>query len=174
MYNKSMFISQNIIDMNNLLMDMYFTFNKKMDNFMDYVDINLVMNNLSGALHKIAHMYPLDADRFRDYNAMYSFRSIYGTIEGQYKNFDNILTGLSEVLEYILDIDNSLTQAKKIGKEEDNPDYCKFISDEVKQLRKYKKQFIFMYDKIQACLTVGNTLQDIDFNYKDFLTLDVG
>ena len=52
-------------------------------NFMDYLDIELVMNKLSEKIHKIAHISPLDADRFRDFNALYGFRTIYGTIEGQ-------------------------------------------------------------------------------------------
>ena len=72
-------------------MDAYFTLNKKLDNLMDYLDIELTMSKLSASVHKIAHKVPLDADRFRDYNALYSYRTKYLTIQGQYKDYENKL-----------------------------------------------------------------------------------
>lgn len=148
---------------------MYFTLNKKLDNLMDYLDIELVMNKLSAEIHKIAHVAPLDADRFRDYNALYSFRTKYNTIQGQYKDYTNPAEGMGDILSYLADMTNALYDAKAMGKEEENDDYVKFISEEIQKIRSYKKQFILLHDKIQKSLEEGNTVQDIDFNANDFI-----
>ena len=168
---KEMFISKKIADTNSYIMDMYFTLNKKLDNFMDYLDIELVMNKLSEKIHKIAHISPLDADRFRDFNALYGFRTIYGTIEGQYEDFGNILEGVYKITMYILDIDNALSDAMELANIEKNDDYRKFISDEIEKLREYKKQFILLYDKIEKSIDVGNTLKDIDSRTSDYILM---
>ena len=169
MYVKEMFFSQRLADKNSQIMDKYFTLNKKLDNFMDYLDIELVMNKFSERVHLLAHQAPLDADRFRDYNALYSFRTHYNAIEGQYKNFNSILEGISEILDYLADITNDLYDAKNLGEEEDNQDYVQFIWDEIKNVRGYKKVFTLMFDKVEKSLSVGKTIQDIDYHAEDYI-----
>lgn len=158
-----MFISEAISEKNSEIMNMYFTLNKKLDNLMDFVDIEWVMPNFSNGLHKIAHEAPLDADRFRDYNALYSFRTKYNTIEGQFKDFKDPLDGINDILDYIGDIDNSLASAKEIAVREENYDYGKFIDEEYALLRRYKKQFITLNDKLGKYIAEGNTYQDYDY-----------
>lgn len=169
MFDKNIFFSQELADKNSEIMNMYFTLNKKLDNLMDFLDIEFVMSKLSAHIHKIAHIAPLDADRFRDYNALYSYRTKYTTIQGQYQNFSNILEGIVEILNYLADMTNTLYDAKLMGRKEENEDYVKFISQEIQHIRYYKKQFILIHDKIQKSLEVGNTIQDIDFRSDDFI-----
>lgn len=163
MFNKEMFISGKIADKNSEIMNAYFTLNKKLDNLMDYVDINCIMPLFSQGLHKIAHRAPIDADRFRDYNALYSFRTKYTSIEGQYKDFSNPLEGIDDILDYLCDMDNMLAEAKLIAKTEENYDYERFLNKEIVHLRDYKKQFVLLHDKLEQYLKEGNTLQDYDF-----------
>lgn len=173
MFNKSMFISENISKKNSEIMDAYFTLNKKLDNFMDYVDIVCVMPNFSNILHLIAHKAPLDADRFRDYNALYSYRTFYNTIEGQYKDFESPLDGITFIIDHIIDIDILLAEAKDIAKQEENYDYECFIDKEIIHLREYKKQFIIFNDKLEQYLKQGNTMQDFDFRCKSYMTMNI-
>ena len=169
MFDKNIFLSQALADKNSELMDAYFTLNKKLDNLMDYLDIELVMSKLSASVHKIAHKAPLDADRFRDYNALYSYRTKYSTIQGQYKDYENPVEGMADILSYIADMTNMLYDAKSMGKSEENEDYIKFINEEIQKIRYYKKQFILFHDKIQKSLECGNTVQDIDFYSDDYI-----
>ena len=169
MFDKNIFLSQRLADKNSELMDAYFTLNKKLDNLMDYLDIELVMSKLSASIHLIAHQAPLDADRFRDYNALYSYRTKYGTIQGQFKDYANPVEGIADILSYLADMTNMLYDAKSMGKSEENEDYVKFINTEIEKIRSYKKQFILFHDKIQKSLECGNTVQDIDFYSSDYI-----
>lgn len=171
MFDKNIFINQEIADKNSEIMDMYFTLNKKLDNLMDYMDIILVMPKMADLVHhKIAHIAPLDADRFRDYNALYGFRTKYNTIDGQYIEFDNLLQGVDSILDYIVDIDNAISEAKQLAEKEDNYDYKKFLNEETVHLRSYIKQFILLHDKVEQYIKVGNTEQDLDFRAEDIIT----
>ena len=150
-------------------MDAYFTLNKKLDNLMDYLDIELVMSKLSASIHLIAHQAPLDADRFRDYNALYSYRTKYGTIQGQYKDYTNPVEGIADILSYLADMTNMLYDAKSMGKSEENDDYVTFMYTEIEQIRTYKKQFIVFHDRLQTAVECGNTIQDIDYYSNDYI-----
>lgn len=151
-------------------MNLYFKLNKRLDNFVNYIGVTLNMNKLSDALHQnYAHLAPLKADNFSDYNAIYSYRATYNTITGETEEYTDILAGIEDVIKLISDIDIALSDAKAMGKDEQNDDYIKFISDEMKGLRVFKQQFILLYDKISAALSAGNTLMDIDFAYEDYL-----
>jgi len=170
MYDKRLFLTQRLADKNSELMNLYFKLNKRLDNFVNYIGVSLNMNKMSDALHqKYAHLAPINADDFSDYNALYSYRSHYDTITGETIEYDNILSGLEDVLTLIADIDLSLSDAKLMGDDEQNDDYVKFITDQIKALRIYKKQFILLYDKIGMALSLGNTLMDIDFAYEDYI-----
>jgi hypothetical protein len=79
------------------------------------------------------------------------------------------MSGIEDVLRLISDIDISLSDAKVMGQDEQNDDYVKFITDQIKVLRIYKKQFILLNDKVSMALSLGNTLMDIDFAYEDYL-----
>ena len=172
MFDKGVFISERIADKNSEIMDCYFTLNKKLDNLMDYVDIVCVMPLFSTGLHKIAHKAPIDADRFRDYNALYSYRTKYRTIEGQYKDFANPLEGIDSILEYLSDMDNIFDEAKNLAKAEENHDYSKFINEEIRAFREYKKQFILLHDKIERYMVEGNSMQDFDFRCEPYFTME--
>lgn len=170
MYDKTLFLSQRIADKNSELMNLYFKLNKRLDNFVNYIGVSLNMNKMSDELHhKYAHLAPIIADDFSDFNAIYSYRSHYDTITGETIEYDNIVSALEDVLLLISDIDISLSDAKEMGQDEQNDDYIKFITDQIKKLRIYKKQFILLYDKITMALSLGNTLMDIDFAYKDYI-----
>jgi hypothetical protein len=170
MYDKRMFLSQRIADKNSELMNLYFKLNKRLDNFVNYIGVSLNMNKMSDALHhKYAHLAPINADDFSDYNALYSYRSHYDTILGETIEYDDIMSGIEDVLKLISDIDISLSDAKVMGQDEQNDDYVKFITDQIKVLRIYKKQFILLNDKVNMALSLGNTLMDIDFAYEDYL-----
>jgi len=149
---------------------MYFTLNKKLDNFVNYLLVDLNMDNLSEHLHKMyAHGAAGHADSFSDYNALYSYKSTYNTINGETTQFANIIDGIENILDCLIDIDNGLTDAIKVGEEEDNKDYVKFINDEFIYLRKFKAQFILLNDKIGKAIRVGNTIMDVENNYEKYL-----
>ena len=167
---KTLFMSQKIADKNSQLMNLYFKLNKRLDNFVDYIGVSLNMNKMSDVLHhKYAHLAPIIADDFSDYNALFSYRSKYETITGETEEYSNIVVALESVLSLISDIDIALSDAKVMAEDEQNDDYLKFISDQNKKLRIFKKQFILLYDKIRMALTLGNTLMDIDFAYEDYI-----
>lgn len=171
MFEKQIFVTTQIADKNSEIMDSYFTLNKILDNLMDYVDIECVMPIFANELHKIAHKAPIDADRFRDYNASYSFRTQYNTIQGQYQDFESPLKGIEYVLGHLADIDNLLAEAKDIATKENNYDYNYFVDEEISHLREYKKQFILLYDKLEKYSQLGNSLQDFDSRCKEFFIM---
>lgn len=175
MYDKKMLLSQRLANKNSDLMNIFFRLNKKLDNFVNYIEVDLNMGKLSSLLHKgnsdsagYAHYAPLFADLFSDYNSSFSYRSTYDTIQGETKQYSGIMEGIEDVLDLIIDIDNALSDAKKMGKEEDNDDYIKFISNRIKDFRQYKVEFILLNDKVGMSLMDGNTVQDIDYRADDF------
>lgn len=172
MFDKNIFINEKIADKNSEIMNAYFTLNKKLDNLMDYVGIVFNMHKFSQELHKVAHKAPIDADRFRDYNALYSFRTKYNTIVGQYTEFANPLEGIDSILEFLADMDNMFAEAKNIAKAEENYDYNKFLSTEIKNFRPYKEQFIILHDQIKSYIANGNTYQDFDFRCEPYFVME--
>ena len=173
MFNKTVFLSERIAIKNSEIMNAYFSLNKELDNLMDYVDIELVMPNFSNHLHLIAHKAPIDADRFRDYNALYSFRTHYDTIQGEFKDFSDIREGIEYILSFLLDMDNMFAEAKAIAEQEENYDYSRFINGEIIKIREYKKQFILLYDKLEQYAKEGNSLQDFDARCDSFFIMEV-
>lgn len=171
MFDKNIFINDKIADKNSEIMNAYFTLNKKLDNLMDFVGIVYNMSKFSKELHKVAHKAPLDADRFRDYNALYSFRTKYNTITGQYIEFSNPLEGVDSILEFLVDMDNMFAEAKAIAKAEENYDYNKFLSTEIKNFRPYKEQFITLHDQLESYIANGNTYQDFDFRCESYFNM---
>jgi hypothetical protein len=164
------FISQKIANQNSEMMNLYFKLNKRLDNFVDYIGVSLGMDNFSAELHsRYAHLAPIIADNFSDYNAAYNYRSYYATIEGETEEYPNFLTGVTDILDLLRDIDVALSNALDLGRTEQNDDYIKFINDEELNLRKFKKQFVFIYDKVSVALKQGNNLIMIDHFYKDYI-----
>ena len=165
-----MFISQTLAEKNSQIMTMYFQLNKKLDNFVNYILVDFSMEKLSEALHKeYAHKAPITADNFSDYNAAFSYRASYGAVEEETQTYAGFLDGVSDVLSYLIDIDNALAEARELGVRENNIDYVVFIDSQFKELGIYKKEFILLYDKAEQYLKLGNTLQDMDARYEDFL-----
>lgn len=170
MYDKTLFLSKRIAEKNDEIMNLYFQLNKKLDNFVNYIEVDLNMNKMSKELHtKYAHLAPIIADDFSDYNASFSYRSKYSMINGETKEYTDFFDGIDDILNLLTEIDIAFTDAKSIAKEEENDDYKKFISDEVVKLRTFKQQFILISDKATYAVEAGNTLQDIDHNYKDYI-----
>ena len=165
-----MLLSQTLADKNSQVMTMYFQLNKKLDNFVNFILVDYSMEKLSEALHKnYAHRAPITADNFSDYNAAYSYRATYGAVEEETVTYGGFLEGVADVLSYLIDIDNALAEARELGVRENNIDYVVFIDEQFKELGAYKKEFVLLYDKAEKYLALGNTLQDIDARYEDFL-----
>lgn len=169
MYDKTMFLSQATVDKNTDIATMMFQLNKKLDNVVNYMLVDLVMDSLSEALHlQYSHKTPILADHFSDYCSLYGYKINYNTVQAEIKQYSSLMESIVDVLDYIVDIDNAFSEGINLGMREQNYDYVKFLFDELIGTRKLKKQFILLHDKVEKALEAGNTLQDIDFNYDKF------
>ena len=120
-------------------MNLYFKLNKRLDNFVDYIGVSLNMNKMSDVLHhKYAHLAPIIADDFSDYNALFSYRSKYETITGETEEYSNIIVALESVLSLISDIDIALTDAKVMAEDEQNDAHADgFDEMSIRELKEY-------------------------------------
>lgn len=169
-FNTGLLFSPALASKNNELMNLYFRLNKRLDAFVNYLLVDLNMDNLSEYLHtNYAHGAAGHADSFSDYNAIYSFRSIYNTIPGESGSYENIMDGINDVCDLLVDIDNQLAEAIKLGKEEENMNYINFIYGEYNYLTKFEKQFIMLHDKVSKALACGNSVVDIENNYEKYV-----
>ena len=171
--DKDLLETKRLADALSCIMDLYFQLNKKLDNVMDWLDIECNMNKLSAYIHEIAHTAPLVADHYRDFNAANGRRTLYRPIAGEVKDFTNILEPFEEVLEFIIFIQTEINNALDIAKEEDNIDAYEFLMSEIRVVREYKKQFVLFIDKLSASLNQNMSLQSIDNNWEDYISMEV-
>ena len=171
--DKDLLETKQLADALSGIMDLYFQLNKKLDNIMDWLDIECNMNNLSAYIHKIAHTAPLVADHYRDFNAANGRRTLYRPIAGEVKDFTNILEPFDEVVNFLIFIQTEINNAMDIAKEDDNIDAYEFLLSEVKVVREYKKQFVLFVDKLSAALNQNMSLQSIDHNWEDYISMEV-
>ena len=153
---------------------LYFNYNRLLDAGMDFLDIDMNMNKMSEYIHKnIAHKAPIDADSFRDYNASKSKRTDYltpilgdaGSYEGDPLNF------FSKAFLYALKIQKEIESGISLATQEGDYDACEFLRDQISTIREYKDQFVIFYDKCESAIKAGNTWQDIDSRWEDFVKM---
>ena len=160
-------LSNKISEIGNL----FFNYNRLLDAGMDYLDVDCNMNKLSNYIHnQIAHKAPLDADVFRDYNAKNSRRTDYGIdIKGDSALYQNPIGFFSSALAYCLYITNAVCSGVEMAKAEGNYSAQKFLNGQLPNLEAYKAQFVLLIDKCSATIEGGNTWQDIDNRWEDFV-----
>jgi ferritin len=170
--DKNLLLSETLSKRLSEIMNMYFQYNRILDALIDYLDVDMNMNMMSNYIHEtFAHRAPLDADSYRSYNSSNSRRTIYSDIEASDGNYENPLVGFEYALEYTLKIMDAIQDGIDLAKSENDEDTKKFLQEELKNMRVYKKQFVFLCDKSEKSIQEGNTWQDIDHRWDDFATI---
>lgn len=171
--NEINLLSQSLSNKISEIAQLYFNYNRMLDAGMDYLDIDMNMNMLSEYIHKhIAHKAPLDADAYRDYNASNSKRTDYSNaILGDVGIYNDPLEFFTKALLYSLKIQQEIANGVKLAMEEGDISTCEFLKSQFPVIREYKAQFILLYDKCEAAINAGNTWQDIDNRWEDFVRM---
>lgn len=151
--------------------NLFFNYNRLLDAGMDYIDVEFNMNKLGDYIHKnLAHKAPLDADAFRDYNAQNSRRTNYGAdILGNSAPYEDPMGFFASALAYSLFIINAVYSGVEMAMAERNYSAKVFLEGQLPNLEKYKAQFTLLIDKCTSSLNAGNTWQDIDNRFEDFV-----
>lgn len=169
MIDKNLLLSEALSKRLSDIMNMYFQYNRILDALVDYLDVDMNMNMMSNYIHETyAHRAPLDADRYRDFNSANSRRTFYGNIDASEGNYESPIAGFEYALEYVLKIMDSIQDGIDLAKSEGDEDSKKFLQEELKNMRVYKKQFVLLCDKCEQAIAEGNTWQDIDHRWQDY------
>jgi phosphomevalonate kinase len=153
---------------------LFFNYNRLLDAGMDFLDIDMNMNMMSEYIHKnIAHKAPLDADAFRDYNASKSKRTNYlNPILGSSGDYElDPLKFFSTSYLYAQKIQEEIKSGIEMAMQESDIETCEFLKSQIPNIGKYKAQFVLLYDKCEASINAGNTWQDIDNRWEDFVKM---
>jgi hypothetical protein len=160
-------LSEKMSELGNL----FFNYNRMLDAGMDFMDVDWNMNKLGDYIHKnLAHKAPLDADAFRDYNAKNSRRTNYGVdILGNSAPYEDPMGFFAGALAYCLFIINAVYTGIEMAMAERNCSARVFLEGQLPNLERYKAQFVLLIDKCESSLKAGNTWQDIDNRWEDFV-----
>jgi hypothetical protein len=169
--DKNKLLSTALSDKMSEIGNLFFNYNRLLDAGMDYLDVDWNMNKLSDYIHKnLAHKAPLDADAFRDYNAQNSRRTNYGAdILGNSAPYESPLGFFAGALTYCLLITNAVYSGIELAMAERNCSARVFLERQLPVLEKYKAQFVLLYDKCGTSINLGNTWQDVDNRWEDFV-----
>ena len=169
--DKNKLLSSALSDKISEIGNLFFNYNRLLDAGMDYIDVEFNMNKLGDYIHKhLAHKAPLDADAFRDYNAQNSRRTNYGAdILGNTAPYEDPMGFFASALAYSLFIMNTIYSGIEMAKAERNYSAKVFLEGQLPNIEKYKSQFTLLIDKCESNLKVGNTWQDIDNHWEDFV-----
>jgi ferritin len=172
--NEVMLLSDTLSSKISEIGNLYFNYNRILDAGMDFLDIEMNMNKLSEFIHeKIAHKAPIDADTFRHYNSSKSKRTDYATpilgSSGDYEGDPLKLFSMGYL--YASKIQQEIANGINLAMQEGDIDTCEFLRNQIATVREYKDQFVLLYDKCEASIKAGNTWQDIDNRWEDFVKM---
>ena len=160
-------LSNKISDIGNL----FFNYNRILDAGMDYLDIDKGMTKTSEFIHnELAHKAPIDADKFRDFNAVNRVRTNYGTpIEGSVGTYSSPLDFYLYAFSYAVKILKAIDEGISLAEQEGNTEAKMFLKGQVSVASKYKHQFALLYDRSESAIEQGNTWIDLDSMWQDFI-----
>ena len=174
MIDKNILLSESLSGKISEIGNLYFNYNRILDAGMDYMDVDCNMNKLGNYIHKqLAHKAPLDSDVFRDYNASNSRKTNYSVpiLGSSSEGYDTPLDFFEWALAYALKITSEISSAIKMAEAEENFDACEFFKSQLPTIRGYKSQFVLLADKCSSAISQGNTWQDIDNRWEDFVSM---
>lgn len=171
MLDKDILLSTSLSDKISEIGNLFFNYNRILDAGMDYMDVDWNMNKLGNYIHQnMAHKSPIDADAFRDFNAQNSRRTNYGVdILGNNAEYESPLGFFAFGIAYAMKIMKAISEGIDMAMAEKDYDVCEFLKSQISVPRWYKAQFVLLYDKCSSALSAGNTWQDIDNRWEDFV-----
>jgi ferritin len=72
---------------------------------------------------------------------------------------------------YASKIQQEIANGINLAMQEGDIDTCEFLRNQIATVREYKDQFVLLYDKCEASIKAGNTWQDIDNRWEDFVKM---
>jgi len=171
MIDKTFLLSASLSNKSSEIMNLFFNYNRILDAGMDYLDIDMGMRNISEFVHKkLAHVAPIDADAFRDFNAHNRIRTNYNVaIEASAGSYDSPLEFFLYAFSYSIKILKAIEEAMTLSEKENNKEACDFFRSQIDTITKYKYQFALLHDRCETAIDQGNTWIDLDAMWQDFV-----
>jgi len=171
MIDKEMLLSASLSDKVSEIGNLFFNYNRVLDAGMDYLEIEFGMKQMANFIHEtLAHVAPLDADHFRDFNAKNMSRTNYGLpIEGNNAEYDSPFEFFVYAFSYSMKILRAIKEGISLAETEGNIEACGFFKSQISVILKYKYQFVLLHDRCESAINMGNTWIDVDSMWRDFV-----
>lgn len=171
MIDKTFLLSASLSNKCSEIMNLFFNYNRILDAGMDYLDIDMGMRKISDFIHKnLAHVAPIDADNFRDFNANNRIRTNYGVaIEANSGSYNSPLEFFLYAFSYSVKILKAIEEAMTLAENEGCREAFKFFESQIDTITKYKYQFALLHDRCETAIDQGNTWIDLDAMWQDFV-----
>lgn len=162
-------ISDNLNDKLNLLVTKCFEGNRIMDRGLSVLNVKFVMNKTESILHpKMAHLFPLLADKVSGYQESRNCLTIYGATPLDASDYSAPYDFFSRVLDYMLDLESAIGEVIELSKEEEDYITYSFLLTFASDITKVTKQALLLVDKSEM---YGADLKAFDHNIEDFVIL---
>jgi len=171
MIDKQLLLSASLSNKISKIGNLLFNYNRVLDAGMDYLDIDVGMRKTSEFIHeKLAHTAPIDADKFREFNAKNRIRTNYGVpIDGSAGDYSTPLEFYLYAFTYAVKIIQEIKEAVELAEQEGSLKAKTFLMSQVDTVSRYEYQFALLHDRSESAIDQGNTWLDLDSMWQDFV-----
>ena len=123
--------------------------NRIADRGMSVLAVKFVMSNTSEILHeKLAHLYPLLADKVSTFQESRNNLTFYGLTPADNTDYDSPLQFFERMFDYMVDLEAGISSAIRIARDEDYMTYS-FLLGFLLEINKVTEQCLLLLDKAE-------------------------
>lgn len=147
----------------------FFWMNKKIDRMKSVLDVSFTMPILAGLVHeKLAHMYPLLADKVSDIQEMFNYDANYLGVEAATEYYDSVQEMMEKLYEWTLETNNLIREAANVALSEGDFNVYTRLLDIADEYSNYVSNAILLRDKAEG---YGDELMSMDKDSKKWWNL---
>lgn len=147
-----------------------FYMNRVMDNLVSNMAINWSMYKATDIIHhKLAHLYPLIADKFSDIQQKFNVRTFYLETPSDTTEYASLYDGFRKALDELMISNDAIIDAIEIAKEEGDINVKVLLEKELANLTPVIEQHITLKDKAKQ---YGDDYKSFDNHIETFFFLE--
>lgn len=141
-------IKDNVNEQLDLIVKKLFEGNRVLDRIVNQLDLRFVMNKTSSILHpKLAHQYPLLADKISEYQGDRNNETIYGETFRDATVYGSPLRIFEKIVGYQMELEKVINDGIELSMDESDYFTLSFLQSFALDVIPYTKQSLLLLDK---------------------------
>ena len=137
-----------------ILVGQYFNLNRVFDRAVSWMEVEFAMPNAANIIHhKLAHLWPLMADKVSDFKHQWNVPTYYPETRGDGREYANLENMMDVMLRETLDVYDVIKQTYQIAKEEGDFNANAMLQRLMQDMNKVISQIILLDDKAKQMPT---------------------